>query len=546
MSNSTIKADVKGDSSYWALFTIGVFMLPVILAIWCVSWFITQDGPSHLYNAHIIGELLKGSSPAQDFYAINWIPSPNIAGHLFLMACMQLVSPRIADQIMMTLTSAGLTSAVIWLRWQVTGGKGLTLIGPMAVFLALNVMWLWGFYNFLLGACLFPITLGAWWAGRDYMGIKRAVVLAGLIVLSYFCHLVSFSVTIVGLVILTLTTPGPGYRARCYWTALILTPAVPLGFFYYRVIQMAGGVHLSWTHFPSDPWSLRGWFETLVLADPLNLLGTSEALPFLEGTSPWFRLLYPPLWVMIGLSLFAMEALLVRTHGSSSPGHLERGWIILTLLLLGGWVLAPENIGKQHGDMLQMRLLLFAMIASIPIFQVSWSRMRVRAGAVACGVAVAIQSAIVWDYALTANRLVAVFLDAAPYVGTGKRVGTLQINVPYRFRVFPLRHIDNILGIGTGNIVWHNYEATAYYFPVRYRNELSRSIGREFNILEKIDVRASALGRLHWARVLAKHHREIETLVVWGADPRLDAITARWYGPEAEFQRGGMRVFQRR
>jgi len=43
-----------------------------------------------------------------------------------------------------------------------------------------------------------------------------------------------------------------------------------------------------------------------------------------------------------------------------------------------------------------------------------------------------------------------------------------------RFRSNPLLHADNLLGIGTGNIIWNNYETRYYYFPVQFRPEVAR------------------------------------------------------------------------
>jgi hypothetical protein len=41
-------------------------------------------------------------------------------------------------------------------------------------------------------------------------------------------------------------------------------------------------------------------------------------------------------------------------------------------------------------------------------------------------------------------------------------------------------HADALLGIGTGNIVWNNYAATEYYFPVKYRDERGRFLTNMF------------------------------------------------------------------
>src|SRR5215204_3851649 len=98
------------------------------------------------------------------------------------MGLMAVLSARTADRVMMSVTFVGLSGSILWLRWQVAGPKRITLLIPLAVIIALNWMWLLGFYSFLLGACLFPMTLGIWWAGREQMGPQRALVLAGLLV----------------------------------------------------------------------------------------------------------------------------------------------------------------------------------------------------------------------------------------------------------------------------------------------------------------------------------------------------------------------------
>ena len=128
----------QADSPRWRLITLGVLLLPVMIAIWGMPWFVTQDGPVHLYNAYIISESLKGGSRVRDFYAVNWTPLPNIAGHWLLTVLLQIVPARTADRLMMTLTSVGLAGAALWLRWRVAGWQGMVLLSPLAVALALN------------------------------------------------------------------------------------------------------------------------------------------------------------------------------------------------------------------------------------------------------------------------------------------------------------------------------------------------------------------------------------------------------------------------
>ena len=110
-------------------------------------------------------------------------------------------------------------------------------------------------------------------------------------------------------------------------------------------------------------------------------------------------------------------------------------------------------------------------------------------------------------------------------VGRGQRVVTMPGRMPPRYRSNPMTHADNLLGVGTGNIVWGDYETQFYYFPVQFRDGLDRPPARR---IEEV-----ALGQDEraddWAELLDRHHRSIDVLVLWGADPLLVAIGDRWF-----------------
>ena len=76
----------------------------------------------------------------------------------------------------------------------------------------MNFAWLLGFTSFLLGSCLFPITLGVWWEGRYRLSLVRIAVLSALLCVGYFCHLVSLGLTVVGLVVLAVAGPVPCWK----------------------------------------------------------------------------------------------------------------------------------------------------------------------------------------------------------------------------------------------------------------------------------------------------------------------------------------------
>ena len=103
----------------------------------------------------------------------------------------------------------------------------------------------------------------------------------------------------------------------------------------------------------------------------------------------------------------------------------------------------------------------------MPALDLDLRRTAGRVAGVALAGAIALQSAFVWDYALTSTRTVGELMRARGAVGHRQRVAVLSIGTGGRFRANPLLHAGNLFGIGTGNVIWNNYETAHYYFPVQ-------------------------------------------------------------------------------
>src|SRR5262249_18639828 len=157
-----------------------------------------------------------------------------------------------------TVTLVGFAASIFWLRRRISGPHGMALAALLAVLLALNFPWLLGFTSFLLGACLFPITLGVWWAGRDRFGWGRSFAIALLMGLGYFCRLVSLGLTAFGLVVLAVATPGAHRGTRLLRTFVGLLPLVPLAFVYQSLSQRGGAMRPVWDQL-KNPLSPADW-----------------------------------------------------------------------------------------------------------------------------------------------------------------------------------------------------------------------------------------------------------------------------------------------
>ena len=506
-------------------------------AVWSHPAFMTQDGPAHLYNAHILLRSFETESPFREYFSVRWEPLPNWAGHLTAMGLAAILPTRWADRAMTSLTLAGFAASIAWLRWRVAGWRGMARASLLAVLLAMNVAWLLGFSGFLLGASVFSITLGVWWAKRDEgFSTRRAGMLGGLVAIGYFCHLVSLGLTTLGLVVLELFTPGKERRGRATATAAGLVPLVPLGIIYRNIMKRGGGLGPEWKHLAS-PFSAGAWAEQLRWVDPISL-ARKDVIPLVEGfSSPWCGLAAPLAWLGIALGV----ALLATCRGARE-GREKVGWWVLSGLLLVGGVVGPDTLGATHGEYLQQRVVLLGLVALVPVLSLDAGGWLGRGMVLGLVAAVGIQGAFVWDYALTSERMAGAVLRSKGLVGTRQRVATVLMGIKTKFRANPVLHADCLLGVGTGNIIWGNYETRFYYFPVHFRDGLGGPGAKELEAIALDDEGEERTRR--WERVLEKHKEAIDVVVVYGSDPAIDAVNARYFR-EAGGE-GAVRVLKKR
>ena len=211
--------------------------------------------------------------------------------------------------------------------------------------------------------------------------------------------------------------------------------------------------------------------------------------PLFDGvSSPWFGLLSPVVWLGLGLVLIGLAASLDRDR---------RGWWILGAVLMIGGILAPDTLGASHGGYLPQRIVLLGLAALVPVVRPG------KAATAALSVAWILQTATVFDYARHADRTAGRLLRAAPAIGRNQRVATLLCDIRPRFRANPLLHADCALGVGTGNVVYSDYETLYYYFPVHFLPELPHPDPGAFERLALLDApsQRSTRARL-WSEIL--------------------------------------------
>ena len=104
--------------------------------------------------------------------------------------------------------------------------------------------------------------------------------------------------------------------------------------------------------------------------------------------------------------------------------------MLLAALLVVAGIVGPDSFGAAHGEFLPQRVVLLGLIALVPVFDVDRSRWPGRRLVVALVAAVALQSAIVWDYGLYSSRTAGQIIGVRDAVGRGQRIVTLAGDEP--------------------------------------------------------------------------------------------------------------------
>jgi hypothetical protein len=539
----------------WAVAFLAVVLAPALAAIWFVPWFVTQDGPAHVYNAEILaasigsGGAFDRSSPWYEVYNVRWNPIPNWAGPASLALLVTALPAWLADRIMTSATLVGFASAIFWLRWRVAGTRSLGVSALLAAVLSMNMAWLFGFTSFMLGACLFPITLGAWWPARDRPSLARLASLSALLTLGYFCHLVSLGLTVLGLVVLSVAAPvhgaegiqGPRRFSRLALTCTSFVPVVLLGLCYLSIATHRAPMRPLWKNL-SDPWSPRAWLVRLEWVDPISL-AIRDGLPFSDRDGVAFAMFAPVIWLGLGLLLWGGATIAAWARGSLDRDRLS--WLLLAVILVIGGIVGPDSLGEAHGDILPQRIALMGLVALVPAIEIDLSRWAGRGATAALAVAVVLQSVIIWDYAFYSDRTAGQIIRAREVAGRGQRIAAILTSTRSRFRPNPLAHAVNWRGLDTGNVIWNNYETLHYYFPVQFQPGIDRPLPDELEWVSLHEGPSEAGERARaWERILVQHAQSIDAIVVWKTDPVLDAITARWF--DQVDRRGDVQLFRRR
>ena len=316
-------------------------VLPAVLALvllayqlavpWLVPHFSTQDGPSHVYSATVLWDLVlhHKTSAYSPLYTVQRGALPNWTATLILAAARPLVGAKHAERLFFSL--AFLAGFLAWCYARLALAPQESRWTPVANFLY-HTWFLWiGFFNFYLGMALVPLAIGLYVRKEGRLSSRRAAALALTLLVVFATHLVAAVVALMAILVIAfwvhIAVPVVcGTNARARWLppldrvrqfGLLLLAAAPV------VLLMA--VWLAKAEAPAnfDPQIAWAWEQF-----PMHIFLTAGG----EAKQPL-------LWEVL-LGYAGLGALLLKGREWASA---KGGLVLATLLVFAAYLFVPDK-----------------------------------------------------------------------------------------------------------------------------------------------------------------------------------------------------------
>ena len=384
-----------------------------LIPVWLFRYFPSQDGPSHLYNAYVLARI--GHSPlVQQFFVINVRPFPNWTMYLLMAPLTLVLPPTFVQSVVISLCVLALVVCTVYVQLTFKGAVDATAL--LAVMLGYSSLLFLGFFNFILGAALFTLTVACWWRGKSMIGVYA------LLALTYFTHALPFAAAVLSIALLAAI----GKRWR---TLLLLVPA-------FVVLLLDAVARIS---APRDYRSFGWHVGSLIDLRPLVFHGDADA------------------WIARAAAL----ALVVAIAATRKRNPMM--WV--TIGLLAGYFIAPWGYGAGGwtlGGWISDRLL-FLVLLTLP----AWIECRRPAVAVGIALVVAHLGAVVFEARRMEPRIEAM-ARAASFVRPHSTIQSLGGDA----ETF---HAASYLALGQDIVNLDDYEARLRDFPIVFRPAAPRT-----------------------------------------------------------------------
>ncbi len=430
-------------------FLVVINVIPLLSS----QFFLTVDGPAHVYNSNLIVELFwNADSPLLNYFKFNDTLAPNWTGHLILSTLITFLPGFIAEKFVLLFYVVGLPLSARYLF------KSLGINNRYIIYLIFpftySYLFYYGFFNFNIGVVLFLYGIGLWVKSRKQRTISnffKLSLISGFICLS---HLFVFALFLLTIFILNLEDlilffkGDKNDRIELIKTYLFQLICLPLGIAVMVLFLFSDSPFEATTSY----LSLKDLFISLKYIMPAKGVNYNE----------YGSIVKPLLYVFTGLILWNVATNIYLLISKRKIFINHKTWLLILLSTFFLIFLLPDRIGA--GGFISARLLLFFFI-----FLIIW---------------LAAQPAPNWIKTIvfiTANivNVLVIFHNynaqsdnnqiSGDMIAITRHIEDYSVILPITYSEnFMLTHISNYAGAEKPLIILENYEASANQFPLTW------------------------------------------------------------------------------
>ncbi|TNE50024.1 MAG: hypothetical protein EP343_09905 [Deltaproteobacteria bacterium] len=495
-----------------------VLVILALLPIWLFPYFPTQDGPSHLYNAHILAEYWNPNFVYSQYFQIQWQALPNWFSQAVLALLMKVVSPFAAEKIFLSFYVLFFLGCMAYFFRAVQPDRFPYDSVLLSFFFVYHFYFQMGFWNFSFGVAMFFGLLGFWWKHRNLMRWTHYLWLHLGLGCLYFTHLLPFVLLLGALA---------GLSVLCFFrerklllrTWLWLLPAVGWLGFYLPHSELSSSTSAGWF-----TWGALLERVRLILFYPLVSLHPYQTF-FSYGVGAL---------IIVGCILTLVlsrrsKGCTESKEASPEEGAISLRWpiVLLALGLFLGYLVAPRSLGSALWLNSRFSLLGWLCLLACLRLPANWM------GQVFRGVLVVVLVGNFAHFTYLCSKLsqdlehyVRVTRNVKPkgvYLPLHYRSGvkakglpTGKVQVDRSYRVHTHLHAISYACMDKGAINLANYEAELDYFPVSFRKAFLQNIRSKMGVppSQKFWI-PSLIGRPQTLQ-LCGLSKLVDNIVVWG------------------------------
>lgn len=414
--------------------------LPIIV----IPFFMSYDGPAHLYNSRLLAEWLGPNRLwFEGFLFLQQEPLPNWITYLLLAGFGEITNYFIADKLLQVIY---VFSTLYGFRYLVRSFQPkaslLTWLGSILVFHSMT-----GMYNFSMSLPLLMWTSGFYYRQS---GIFRPRALGILFLLSlalYFAHITGYLVTGLFCGFILLEQQGVAWRQGTFKLGAALRAFALTLLFFLPTLGMAGYFIAKRSDATTHAFSTELLLEKLFRMDALILFNVGKES---------FILKFVFLFIALGLLHF-------WEHRKAFRLKIQALWLVIIVMLTLYFVVPDASMGASYTS---VRLQLFFIFFAFVLF--ASRQLSPTKELLAWLVSLIISMAQLEYYARAWKGLskdVAIWEQAGRVLPNQSRVLTLNYSGHWYHE-----HISNFLALDTPAVMmYENYEASNDYFPFRFQ-----------------------------------------------------------------------------